>query len=45
MTAATAVSQPELLDLYGIGDILPALPQPIESHAIAGRVTREAAAA
>ncbi len=36
---------PELLDLYGIGDILPALPQPIESHAIAGRVTREAAAA
>lgn len=34
----------ELLDLYGIGDILPALPQPIESHAIAGRVTRTAAA-
>jgi L-xylulokinase len=35
----------DLLDLYGIGDILPALPQPIESHAIAGRVTRAAAAA
>jgi len=35
---------PELLDLYGIRDILPALPQPIASHAIAGRVTREAAA-
>ncbi|MDD3828722.1 MAG: carbohydrate kinase [Anaerolineae bacterium] len=35
---------PELLDLYGIGDILPALPEPIESHDIAGRVTREAAA-
>ncbi len=35
---------PELLDLYGIGDILPALPQPVESHDIAGRVTREAAA-
>ncbi len=34
----------DLLDLYGIGDILPALPEPIESHAIAGRVTREAAA-
>ena len=34
---------PELLDLYGIGDILPALPQPIESHAIAGWVTRQAA--
>ena len=34
----------ELLDLYGIGDILPALPQPIDSHAVAGRVTREAAA-
>ncbi|MEZ4768571.1 MAG: FGGY-family carbohydrate kinase [Caldilineales bacterium] len=36
---------PDLLDLYGIGDILPALPEPIESHAIAGHVTREAAAA
>lgn len=35
---------PELLDLFGIGDILPALPQPVESHAIAGRITREAAA-
>jgi L-xylulokinase len=35
---------PELLDLYGIGDILPALPRPIESHDIAGHVTREAAA-
>ncbi len=35
---------PELLDLYGIRDIFPALPEPIESHAIAGRVTREAAA-
>jgi L-xylulokinase len=34
----------ELLDLYGIADILPALPQPIESHEVAGRVTREAAA-
>jgi L-xylulokinase len=33
-----------MLDLYGIADILPALPQPIESHAVAGRVTREAAA-
>jgi L-xylulokinase len=36
---------PDLLDLYGIGDILPALPEPIESHAIAGRITRAAAAA
>jgi len=36
---------PELLDLYGIRDILPALPQPIESHEVAGRVTRQAAAA
>ncbi len=35
---------PELLDMYGIGDILPALPVPIESHDIAGRVNREAAA-
>ena len=35
---------PELLDLYGIGDVLPALPEPIESHDIAGWVTREAAA-
>jgi L-xylulokinase len=35
---------PDLLDLYGIGDILPALPEPIESHDIAGRVTAEAAA-
>ncbi len=35
---------PELLDLYGIADILPAIPQPIESHAIAGKVTHEAAA-
>lgn len=34
----------ELLDLYGIGDILPALPEPLESHAIAGRVTSAAAA-
>ena len=34
---------PELLDLYGIGDILPALPPPMESHEVAGRVTREAA--
>lgn len=34
---------PELLDLYGIGDILQALPQPVESHDIAGRVTHEAA--
>ncbi len=35
---------PELLDLYGIGDILPCLPQPLESHEVAGRVTPEAAA-
>jgi L-xylulokinase len=35
---------PELLDLYGIGDILSALPLPIDSHALAGQVTREAAA-
>lgn len=35
----------ELLELYGIGDILPALPPPIESHALAGRVTAAAAAA
>jgi L-xylulokinase len=35
---------PELLELYGIADILPALAAPIESHAVAGRVTREAAA-
>jgi L-xylulokinase len=34
----------ELLELYGIADILPALPEPIESHEIAGRVTAEAAA-
>jgi L-xylulokinase len=34
----------ELLDLYGITDILPALPKPIHSHEIAGYVTREAAA-
>lgn len=34
---------PELLDLYGITDILPALPLPIESHEIAGRVTAAAA--
>lgn len=33
---------PEMLDLFGIGDILPALPQPVESHAIAGCVTRDA---
>lgn len=36
---------PVLLELYGIGDIFPALPQPVESHAIAGRVTPAAAAA
>jgi L-xylulokinase len=35
---------PEMLDLYGIADILPALPQPVESHQVAGRVTSEAAA-
>lgn len=34
----------ELLDLYGIRDIRPALPQPVESHAVIGRVTRAAAA-
>ncbi len=33
----------ELLDLYDIADILPALPHPIQSHEIAGRVTRAAA--
>jgi L-xylulokinase len=35
---------PELLDEFGIGDILPAIPEPVDSHAIAGKVTREAAA-
>jgi L-xylulokinase len=35
---------PEMLDLYGIADILPALPQPVESHQVAGCVMREAAA-
>ena len=34
----------ELLDLYGIADILPKLPEPIESHELAGRVTQDAAA-
>lgn len=33
----------EMLELYGISDIVPALPTPIESHAVAGHVTRDAA--
>jgi L-xylulokinase len=35
----------DMLARYGISDILPALPPPVESHAVAGRVTQEAAAA
>ncbi len=33
----------ELLEIYGIPEILPALPRPVWAHAIAGRVTAEAA--